>query len=150
MSDPRKKTEEDIQRISYAMDMMAKLILQKREGDAQLKAEYQKKLEQVNTLINMLLALNDRKTGPMVVDESALDKLLKNGVDFIEKDEAGGKQRYALIPVMPGNTENSNSTSINKKKKKKKNKIHCSYCNETGHTRAACPTRLLNPKPSPA
>ncbi|KAI8383499.1 uncharacterized protein CGFF_04947 [Nakaseomyces glabratus] len=29
-----------------------------------------------------------------------------------------------------------------KKKKKKKNKIHCSYCNEVGHTRARCPKKL--------
>lgn len=150
MSDPKKKTAEDIQRISHAMDMMAKLILQKREGDAQVKLEYQKKLEQVNTLINMLLALNEQKNGPTVVDESSLDKLLRDGVDIIEKGEGESKQRYALIPVKPTDTKNVATASTSKNKKKKKNKIHCSYCNETGHTRAACPTRLLNPKPSPA
>lgn len=139
---------EEIKRVSDTMDILAKLIIQRRQISTQTKVDYDKKLKEVDKLINMILALNRRDDNQQVVDTTALDKILNEGVEIIERDNGETKQKFALIPICEKyTTENDEITTISKtKKKKKKNKISCSYCKETGHTRAACPKRLMNPK----
>ncbi|KAL6945420.1 hypothetical protein ACO0QE_002872 [Hanseniaspora vineae] len=89
------------------------------------------------------------------ISTSALDEILLNGLEYCVKD---GK-RYCMIPVI---STTNNNASIEKtsrpcrptthtpitapKQKKKKNKIPCSYCNETGHTRSKCLKRLQTEK----
>lgn len=142
MSNPSEKTEEDIKKISNAMDILANLLLQKRQSDTQAKIEYQNKLNELNKLINMILALNQKNNDSYEINETELDRLLRNGLEIIEKGE--DKQKYALIPIIESNKDKNIPESLKKKKKKKKNKINCSYCNEIGHTRANCPKKLLN------
>lgn len=147
------KTEEDIRKVSAAMDMLAKLIIQKQQDGTQLKIEYQHKLKELNNLINLLLNINTQiseKNPEMVeynVNETELDRILRNGINIEERNG----QEYALIPVKrQGRIEQvlTDSAAVTaKKKKKKKNKISCSYCHEQGHTRAHCQKKLLNPIP---
>mgnify|MGYP003365751764 CR=1 FL=1 len=134
---------EEIKRVSDTMDILAKLIIQRRQISTQTKLDYDKKLQEVDKLINMILALNRKDDMQQVVDTTALDKILNDGVEIIERDNDGIKQKFALIPICDHNESDEITIS---KKKKKKNKINCSYCKETGHTRAACPKRLMNPK----
>lgn len=139
------KDGEEIKRVSDTMDILAKLIIQRRQISTQSHNDYDKKLHEVDKLINMILALNHRDTETQqIVDTNALDKILNEGVEIIERDNNGKLQKFALIPICDPNEPNGEITTT--KKKKKKNKINCSYCKETGHTRAACPKRLLNPK----
>lgn len=66
----------------------------------------------------------------------AMDQIAKlviaTGVVKKPQDGSQGPQGPQVQPQM----------QTPKKKKKKKNKIHCSYCNEVGHTRARCPKKL--------
>ncbi|CCF57269.1 hypothetical protein KAFR_0C02760 [Kazachstania africana CBS 2517] len=143
----------DITKISQAMDILARLILEKQKDGTQLKMEYEHKLKELNNLINLILNLGktsvDDSNPKLKVDCNELDKLLRNRIEIVEKDD---KKRYALIPVSEANEEDSMKESItspkdSKKKKKKKNKILCSYCHESGHTRASCEKKLLNIRP---
>ncbi|CAB4252401.1 similar to Saccharomyces cerevisiae YER137C Putative protein of unknown function [Maudiozyma barnettii] len=142
-----KNSGDDIKRVSDAMDVLAKLIIQRRKDNNQVKIDYEKKLQEVDKLINMILALNRKDESRYSVDTTELDKILNDGVEIIEKGE--NKQKYALIPIVEIQpiVQTNTIDDFSLKKKKKKNKINCSYCKETGHTRAACPKRLLNPKP---
>lgn len=148
------KLNNDILRISHAMDAMAKLIIEKRKQAGinntmtENKTEYDTKLKNLNDLLNMILNLNNTNSGDdqisHIVDETKLDVLLRNKIDFIEREG----QEYALIPVTKKNQTVNNDTidisTIKKSKKKKKNKILCSFCHEPGHTRAHCEQRLYN------
>jgi len=140
-----KNSGDDIKRVSDAMDVLAKLIIQRRKDNNQVKIDYEKKLQEVDKLINMILALNRKDESRYSVDTTELDKILNDGVEIIEKGE--NKQKYALIPIVEIQPIVQTNTIDDFSLKKKKNKINCSYCKETGHTRAACPKRLLNPKP---
>ncbi|CAL9734364.1 hypothetical protein MOSE0_E04302 [Monosporozyma servazzii] len=154
------KLNNDILRISQAMDAMAKLIIEKRKQaglnnnnntTTEKKTEYDMKLKKLNDLINMILNLNNNDTNnnnsnqiPHIMDETKLDELLRDEIEFIEREG----QSYALIPVkMNDQTTNNDiidNATIKKNKKKKKNKILCSFCHEPGHTRAHCEQRLYN------
>lgn len=146
---------DDFKRISDAMDVLAKLIIQKRQDGTQLQVEYQHKLNQLNKLINLILQLSnsklcDEEKSSLQVDESRLDEILRTGIEIIEKKDEDDHHRngkYALIPVMEQDVVTSEQPLMEKKKKKKKkNKICCSFCNEVGHTRAKCEKRMLHPK----
>ncbi|SMN18487.1 similar to Saccharomyces cerevisiae YER137C Putative protein of unknown function [Maudiozyma saulgeensis] len=141
------KSGDEIKRVSDAMDVLAKIIIQRRKDNNQVKVDYEKKLHEVEKLINMILALNQKDENGFSADTTELDRILNNGVEIIENGER--KQKYALIPIVKTESTIHHNTidDLSNKKKKKKNKINCSYCKETGHTRAACPKRLLNPKP---
>lgn len=92
------------------------------------------------------------------INTTALDDILLNGLEYCVKD---GK-KYCMIPVINTTTEpntkrvsqsstktgiiNSPMTPSTHQKKKKKNKIPCSYCKETGHTRSKCQKRLQTEK----
>ena len=143
----------DILKLSKTLDSIAKVILAERKQtetiSKDLENEYSNKLKNLNTLINLILKLNDTddsKVSP-IVDTTRLDVLLKDKIDIIEKDG----QSYALIPIKNEVSSDDNYNDIitdtsekKKKKKKKKNKILCSFCNQPGHTRAHCDKRLYN------
>ncbi|CAL9728731.1 hypothetical protein MOUN0_E04478 [Monosporozyma unispora] len=144
------KLDNDIVKLSHAMDVMAKIILEKRKQSNLNNVkmtntmEYDTKLKNLNDLINMILRLNsDKNENNNIVDTTKLDILLRNKVDIIEKDG----QSYALIPIKKEDTPVTinNINNIKKKSnKKKKNKILCSFCHEPGHTRAHCEKRLYS------
>ncbi|CAI4038608.1 hypothetical protein SMKI_05G2190 [Saccharomyces mikatae IFO 1815] len=141
MGEPSKRTENDIIRLSQAMDSLAKLIISKRKDGSQLQVEYNRKLKELENFINLLLGLNEN-TGSNVMNTSVLDVILRNGIDILEKDD----QKYALIPIIP-KTEvdainNAQVATSKRSGKKKKNKIKCSFCHQVGHTRARCDVRL--------
>lgn len=147
--------DDDFKRISDAMDVLAKLIIEKRQDGTQLQVEYQHKLKQLNKVISLILGvsnskLSDQGRSSLQVDEPRLDEILRTGVEIIEKDDIDGSHpggKYALIPVIEQDVVNSEQPLVEKKKKKKKkNKIPCSFCNEIGHTRAKCGKRILHPK----
>lgn len=148
-----RKTEEDIKKLSQAMDALAKLFIEKRQDGTQLQLEYQHKLEKLNSFVTMMLGMNETETGiGYELDSKQLEVLLRNDIEIIEKETRAADpnnpnqlQKYALIPIAfpPSNKNNINS---NKRKKKKKNKIACSFCNEPGHTRAKCEKKLLHSK----
>ncbi|QHS72924.1 uncharacterized protein SPAR_E02130 [Saccharomyces paradoxus] len=138
------KTENDIVRLSQAMDALAKLIISKQKDGSQLQVEYEHKLKELEKFINLLLGLHE-STGGSVMNTSVLDKVLRNGIEILEKDD----QKYALIPVKArteGDTTHIIQGATSKKSsKKKKNKIKCSFCQQVGHTRARCGVRLTVP-----
>lgn len=143
----QKERADDVQRISQAMDVLAKLILEKQKDGTVLLIEYQRKMKQLDRLINMILNLSQRdQNQQLVVDTNYLDKVLRDGVEVIVRtDEQNQIKKYALIPVIE-QSGGGNAPSTSKSKKKKKNKIPCSFCHEIGHTRAKCEKRLLHPK----
>lgn len=65
----------------------------------------------------------------------AMDKIAK--LIIAKRGQANGETNNDKII-----NEINDSSMDKKKKKKKKNKIHCSFCNEVGHTRAKCPKKL--------
>ena len=136
------KTENDIVRLSQAMDALAKLIISKQKDGSQLQVEYEHKLKELEKFINLLLGLHE-STGGSVMNTSVLDKVLRNGIEILEKDD----QKYALIPVKArteGDTTHIIQGATSKKSsKKKKNKIKCSFCQQVGHTRAVSYTHLI-------
>lgn len=145
----------DIIKISNALDSIAKLIIARRKQtetiNKDIETEYNNRLRHLNTLINLILKLNenDQSNINTIVDTTKLDALLKDKIDIIEKDG----QSFALIPVKNEYTTGNNvyddtlvdENKLKKKtRKKKKNKIPCSFCNQPGHTRAHCDKRLYN------
>ncbi|CCD22534.1 uncharacterized protein NDAI_0A03770 [Naumovozyma dairenensis CBS 421] len=102
-----RNTEHDIEKISQVMDKLAKLILAKQNDGTQLRLEYEYKLKELNTLISLLLNLskniNDNplgNQGEFQLNETELDKILRNGIEVIEKDD---HKKYALIPIIENN-----------------------------------------------
>lgn len=137
-----KDSADDIRRISQAMDVLAKLVLEKRKDDGALQLEYKKKLDELDKLIGLILGLsNGNAEGEYAIDRSQIDRFLVGGVDIVERPDPQSQEsrKYALVPIV----ENSNKV----KKKRKKNKIACSFCHEIGHTRAKCETRLIYTAP---
>lgn len=144
MSKAVNKTEDDIVRLSQAMDALAKLIISKQKDGSQLQVEYKHKLKELEKVINLVLSLND-SAGTSVMDANGLDTMLRNGIEVLERDD----RRYALIPIKPkeegDSTDTPRDAASKKSNKKKKNKIKCSFCHQPGHTRARCETRLAQP-----
>ena len=164
MTEREAKLENDIIRISHAMDVLADLFRKQRLDGEQIKTEYERRLEEVNKVINILLSLKRRSaqqqageegTTNMMVDSDALDSILNNGIEIMEREDG---KKFALIPVVEeepvyppkagqrSNAQESIRTSQTGGRRQKKNKIRCSYCNEIGHTRARCEKRLLTPR----
>lgn len=111
-------------RVSQALDNLAKTILEQKDSSS-----YNEKLRRLEELINMILQI---KSNGSKMDTTKLDSILRDkDIEIVEKNH----QRYALIPVIPLRQATAG-------KNKKKNKIRCSFCNETGHTRANCERRL--------
>ncbi|GAV55747.1 hypothetical protein ZYGR_0AY01390 [Zygosaccharomyces rouxii] len=111
-------------RVSQALDKLAKTILEQKDSSS-----YNEKLRRLEELINTILQINSNGSK---MDTAKLDSLLRDDdIEIIEKNH----QQYALIPVIP-------PRSAAASKHKKRNKIRCSYCNETGHTRANCEKRF--------
>lgn len=152
MNQDNDKLNNDIVKISQAMDAIAKLIIEKRKDKQQQdtnKDEYQVKLNNLTNLLNMILRLNTEdhtiNKDNNIVDITRLDTLLKDKIDIIDKDG----QEFALIPIVRGQNpdtfDGTDKPSPKKKnKKKKKNKILCSFCHQPGHTRAHCEKKLYN------
>ncbi|EJS43957.1 YER137C [Saccharomyces arboricola H-6] len=144
MSKVPTKTEDDIIRLSRAMDALAKLIISKQKDGFQLQVEYKHKLEELEKVINLLLGLNNG-SGSSVTDTNALDSILRNGIEIVEKDN----QEYALIPIKrkdaDGSTNTAGEITSKRSSKKKKNRIKCSFCHNPGHTRAHCIVKLTLP-----
>ncbi|CCK69954.1 uncharacterized protein KNAG_0D02030 [Huiozyma naganishii CBS 8797] len=140
------ENKEDVVQVSEAMDRIAKLILAKRVSERSpsqppVKLDYESKLDHLSNLIDSLLSSSQLRDIPLQVDREKLDSTFSGKVEIIEKQG----QKYALIPVKDGLTTQKGETKNKKKKKKKKNNIQCSYCHETGHTRANCQLRLSKP-----
>ncbi|CAI4060610.1 hypothetical protein SKDZ_05G2160 [Saccharomyces kudriavzevii ZP591] len=144
MSKTPNKSGDDIVRLSQAMDALAKLIISKQKDGSQLQVEYTHKLKELENVINLLLGLNEG-TGDSVMDTGALDVILRNSIEVLEK----GDQKYALIPIKPreggGSTRAAWNATTKKSSNKKKNRIKCSFCHQPGHTRAHCEVRLAIP-----
>ena len=163
MTERETKLENDIIRISHAMDVLADLFRKQRQDGEQIKIEYERRLEEVNKVINILLSLKrstqqqagEEGTNNMMVDSDALDSILNNGIEIMEREDG---KKFALIPVVEekpvypptagqgSNAQQNRHTSQTGGRRQKKNKIRCSYCNEIGHTRAHCERRLLTPR----
>ena len=142
MCESSNKTENDIVRLSQAMDVLAKLIISKQKDGSQLQVEYEHKLKELEKFINLLLGLHESTVGS-IMNTSVLDMVLRNGIEIMEKDD----QKYALIPIKAKEEADKTTSTIQgvtckKSSKKKKNKIKCSFCHEAGHTRAHCGARL--------
>ncbi|KAL3233001.1 hypothetical protein RNJ44_04917 [Nakaseomyces bracarensis] len=77
---------------------------------------------------------------------------MKNKDEKLEQDVKNlseAMDKIAKLIIAKRNESNNETPPVvaisdpeKKKKKKKKNKIHCSFCNEIGHTRARCPKKL--------
>lgn len=144
---------QNITKVSQSMDVLARAILEKQRHDQQLKVEYERKLNELTQLIDIVLKLQKPTDGAgHSVDTALLDKILEQGLEIVEKDNA----KYVLIPIAEdekkdvdtdGTVDTETSSTKPKRNRKKKNKISCSYCHEIGHTRAKCEKRLLSPKP---
>lgn len=130
---------DDIKRISEAMDVLAKLVLEQRKENGSLQLEYQRKIDALDKLITTILRLPEG-SGQWEVDKLKLARSLRDGVEIIEKPDKlnAGNGKFALIPVV-----DRSNTLAKQSSRKKKNRIACSFCNETGHTRAKCPKRLV-------
>lgn len=112
-------------RVSQTLDKLAKTILEHKDSTS-----YHEKLRRLEELINMVL---QTASGGSKMDTMKLDSILRDdGIEIVERNS----QQFALIPVIP-----LRSQTAGKNNSKKKNKIHCSYCNEMGHTRANCEKR---------
>ncbi|QLG71086.1 hypothetical protein HG535_0B01240 [Zygotorulaspora mrakii] len=143
-----RNAEEDIRKISQAMDALAKLIIEKRQDGTQLQLEYQHKLERLNQVIELILGMRHNESETRYeLDANHLDRLLRGNIEIVEKtvetlstNSQAQAESYALIPIVK--KSHASETSIHRKKKKK-NKICCSFCNEPGHTRAKCEKKLL-------
>lgn len=116
----------DIIKISNALDSIAKLIIARRKQtetiNKDIETEYNNRLRHLNTLINLILKLNenDQSNINTIVDTTKLDALLKDKIDIIEKDG----QSFALIPVKNEYTTGNNvydDTLVDENKLKKKN-----------------------------
>ena len=94
MCESSNKTENDIVRLSQAMDVLAKLIISKQKDGSQLQVEYEHKLKELEKFINLLLGLHESTVGS-IMNTSVLDMVLRNGIEIMEKDD----QKYALIPI---------------------------------------------------
>ncbi|QLL32713.1 hypothetical protein HG536_0D02350 [Torulaspora globosa] len=133
---------DDIRRLSEAMDVLAKLVLEQRKEGGSLQLEYQRKIDALDKLINMILRLpkKDGELGDWEVDKMHLAGMLRDGIEIIERPDKkrACNRKYALVPVI------ERSSTVGKPlAKKKKNKIACSFCSEIGHTRAKCPKRIV-------
>lgn len=144
---------QNITKVSQSMDVLARAILEKQRHDQQLKVEYERKLNELTQLIDIVLKLQKPTDGTgHSVDTALLDKILEQGLEIVEKNNS----KYVLIPIAEdekkdvdtdGIVDTETSNTKPKRNRKKKNKIPCSYCHEIGHTRAKCEKRLLSPKP---
>lgn len=130
---------DDIRKISQAMDVLAKLVLEKRQEDGSLQLEYKKKLNELDKCIRMIVGITGNEYS---IDRNYIDRVLGSGVEIIERQDSRTQElrKFALIPIVESTT---------KPKKKKKNRIPCSFCHEVGHTRAKCEAKLMyTPKDS--
>lgn len=132
---------DDIRRLSEAMDVLAKLVLEQRKEGGSLQLEYQRKIDGLDRFINMILQLRreDGEFGEWEVDKMHFARMLRDGIEIIERPDKKRtcNRKYALVPVV------ERSNAVGKPGKKKKNKIACSFCSEIGHTRAKCPKRMV-------
>lgn len=137
---------QDITRVSEAMDTLAKKILERRQQVRSPKEqEYERKVEHLEQVLDAVLRLQNRPDNAQYeLDRKELDSTLENGLQMLERDG----RKYLLVPLTecPEKVDEGNIDSDTQKKKsrkKKKNKIPCSFCHQTGHTRAHCQKRLL-------
>ncbi|CCE64225.1 hypothetical protein TPHA_0H00140 [Tetrapisispora phaffii CBS 4417] len=139
---------DDIVKFSYAMDQIAKLIAQNKKQSSVANSEYEKKMKELDKLINLLLGLSKSTSSKgYSLNTSKLDEILKEGFEVVTK---GNDEKYIMLPIQeepqgPLEDIKKGEVHIKKSKNKKKNKIRCSYCNETGHTRAKCEMKLMTP-----
>ncbi|QLQ79588.1 hypothetical protein HG537_0C02350 [Torulaspora globosa] len=133
---------DDIRRLSEAMDVLAKLVLEQRQEGGSLQLEYQRKIDALDRFINMILRLpkKDGEIGDWELDKMHFAGMLRDGIEIIERPDKklACNRKYALVPVVERSNAAGKSTG-----KKKKNKIACSFCSEIGHTRAKCPKRIV-------
>ncbi|SCU81576.1 LAFA_0C05908g1_1 [Lachancea sp. 'fantastica'] len=153
---PSMSTSADPKQISEAVDALARSILAQRVSKHQNKPERLRKLESLKQQFDALLQADRESrpssssvaTSPLRLDAAQLDIELQQGLKTVAVD---GTQ-YVLLPLLQGigsqtPTEASSESAkpATTKKKKKKNKISCSYCNTTGHTRANCDRKTPAP-----
>lgn len=134
--------ENDIRRLSQAMDVLARLVLEKKNDNGTLQLEYKKKLDELDKVIGLLLGISKNNTnGDYTIDRNRIDRMLRDGIEIMEKKDpqSNGVKKYALIPIIDSPTQ--------RRKSRKKNKIACSFCHEIGHTRAKCENRLIYTPP---
>ncbi|SCV04020.1 LAMI_0H12794g1_1 [Lachancea mirantina] len=149
---------EDTVQISQAMDALAKTILARRlQQQKDGESDPQQRWRDLKGALDPILALQRDEAGNTVEMDSV--PLTSSPSPRLELLERNG-QKFALVPVKRvsngySQASRSGATATTspspgwpaapaKSKKKKKNKIPCSYCHETGHTRAHCENRLLN------
>lgn len=133
---------DDIRKISHAMDVLAKLVLEQRKDGGSLQLEYQRKIDALDKLISTILRTS-KENGPegdWQVDKVQLAASLRDGVEIMERPDEllGCSRKYVLVPV------SDPAKAMSKSNRKKKNRIACSFCNEVGHTRAKCAKRLVH------
>lgn len=153
------ENERDILQNSKYMDTLAKIIIAKQNisdgkkgkdgnaGDHNVSViqEYKDKLKKLDDLIDSILQSVEtdekiKREHQWKLDKEKLNETFGNGqnLEILEKD----RQKYLLVPVK--------DEAIKKKRSKyKQKKKTCSYCQAVGHSKANCPKRLLNSKPSP-
>lgn len=151
---------QDAAQISQAVDTLARSILAKRVKDHENKPERLRKLDQLKQQFDALMQAHQAcqdagQLPPLTLNARQLDKDLSTGLEIVERHG----QSYVLLPLVgslrvatreaqqtQATGEASNASPAGKpgnNKTKKKNKIPCSYCHKSGHTRAHCQEKLL-------
>ncbi|KAI5962219.1 uncharacterized protein KGF55_003295 [Candida pseudojiufengensis] len=145
--------------LSREVDNLAKIIINKNTELEQLKRGYDLKIKTINDYIAKFQA--ESKDKERISDEH-FHKLLQNKVECPKcgSNLNDGEEEFILIPksqipyllpesqtqnkpIVPTKIQpNLSSTPSHESKSKKKTHIICSFCKESGHTRARCHKKL--------
>ncbi|CCH59629.1 hypothetical protein TBLA_0B08130 [Henningerozyma blattae CBS 6284] len=145
--DASKKTQDDLIKLSQAMDNIALLIKNKQNSatnESSQDTSAPDKWKQLSSLVNSIL--DDSKQSHQNHSTRLCVDLLScknnNELEIIERfnDETKSLDKFALVPLVE---LDAIPPSLPSTKNKKKNNIKCSFCNEPGHKRSSCNKRFL-------